>query len=117
MGTIAEPLGWINRIKAGDVVKSRTGLLRVVRDVSHHIVSCGGTKPHVRTCVVFSIKACSWTHRCYTVYTGNDLVQYGYRRTTASVSLRKKIDKAILAEIRKGGKKAGMTCCDVVGVS
>lgn len=115
---IAYPLGWINHIEAGDVVKSGNGLLRVVRHVCHSVVTSGGTRPHIRTTVVFAIKHCSWTHRCYTIYTGNDLVQMRYRPTRAKVSLRKRIDRAIAEEFRRPGniKRARLTCCDVESV-
>lgn len=65
---------WIPKIKKGDVLRSGTGILRVVRDVHHAHVG-----DHVRVSVTFTIRRCSWTQRCYTVYTGNDLVQMGYR--------------------------------------
>jgi len=87
--------GWIARIKVGDVLKSGSGVLRVVRDVSHYSVYKGSPQEHTRTNVTFAIRHCSWTGRPYTVYTGNDLVQMGYRKTRAKVKLNKKIDRLI----------------------
>lgn len=119
---------WIARIKKGDVLKAPSGLLRVVRDVSHHHVSGYG----IRTCVVFAIRHCSWTHRPTTVLTGNDLVQMGYRPTKGRVSLRKKIDKLIerdysgrIVALRGGeigcypliGSAREIDCCDVRGIA
>lgn len=105
---------WIKAIKRGDVLKSGTGKLRVVRHVSHNEIPGYG----IRTSVVFAIQHCFWTHRCYTIYNGSDLVQMKYRPTKASVSLRKKIDKAIDAELFRRGsiKEAKLKCCDVDGV-
>lgn len=112
---------WIARIQKGDVLRSRTGLLRVVREVSHAEV-CYSGPPHIRTSVVFAIKHCSWTRRPYTVYTGNDLARMGYRPTRARVSLRKRIDLAIMrvyaAKPKWGAKKPyEITCCDVEGIA
>lgn len=102
---------WIARIKKGDVLRSRKGVLRVVREVSHHHIPFHG----IRTCVTFTIRHCSWTGRCYTVLGGNDLVQMGYRPTRAKVSLRRRIDRAIEAEF--GKHRPELTCCDVDGIS
>ena len=101
---------WIKQVKVGDVLKSRSGLLRVVRYVNHHAGGC-------RTWVSFTINHCSWTGRCYTMYEGNDLIQFGYRPVRVRMKLRKKIDKAILREIVdvRGGKPT-LTCCDVEGI-
>ena len=105
---------WIKRIKKGDVLRSGNGVLRVVRDVSHSKIS----HYDVRTTLVFSIRRCSWTGRCYTVYTGNDLVQMGYRPTRAKVKLTWKIDKAIEREITTNPPPGqyGLKCCDVENV-
>lgn len=103
---------WIKQIKAGDVLKSRSGALRVVRRVSHR----GQSLP--KTSVYFTIKRCSWTHRCYTVYNGNDLRIMGFQPVKARATLRKKIDRAIAIEFdRRDAKGAIMRCCDVVGIS
>jgi len=108
---------WIARIRKGDVLRAGSGLLRVVRHVSHSTVKWNGPA-HTRTNVYFSIKHCSWTHRCYTVYTGNDLVQMGYRPTRARVKLRKKIDRIIEHDITNRDRfDQKLTCCDVESVS
>lgn len=110
---------WIHRIKRGDILRSGSGLLRVVRSVSHSLipVGCGGTrKPHFRTTVIFTIQHCSWTGRCYTVYTGNDLVQIGYRPTRGRIRLNRKIDRRIEQEFREHPRVPGLSCCDVEGI-
>ena len=107
---------WIAKIKRGDILRSRSGMLRVVREVTHSDQGIYG----IRTSVTFTIKTCSWTGRCYTVYTGNDLVQMGFRPTRARVSLRKKIDREIACQIRdrpfpdmRLPKRYSIACCDV----
>jgi hypothetical protein len=108
---------WVSRIRKGDVLRSGSGVLRVVREVSHSEIRYSGP-PHIRTSVYFAIKRCSWTRRCYTVYTGNDLIQMGYRPVRARVTLRKSIDRAIERDIQRPGyHKPKLTCCDVEGVA
>lgn len=116
---------WIKRIRKGDVLKARNGVLRVVRDVSHSGPSNG------KTSVTFAIRHCSWTHRPYTVLTGNDLVQFGYRPTKAHVALRKKIDREIERDfngrlVSANGRRIScpvlgtdrrIDCCDVRGMA
>ena len=115
---------WIHKIKKGDVLKSGSGKLRVVRDVSHNQVKHYA----LRTSVTFAIMHCSWTERPYTTYTGQDLVNMKYRPTRAKVTLRKKIDKAIERVMYArdgrsalpdyGAKKPyEVTCCDVEGIA
>lgn len=105
---------WIRRIKVGDVLRSPKGALRVVRAVQHSNIPFYG----IRTSVTFTIMRCSWTTRCYTIYTGNDLVQMGYSPTRGKVPLRKRIDKAIAEEFQRPGGIAAVKlhCCDVLGV-
>src|SRR5258708_25936939 len=102
-------LQWIWSIKPGDVLKSRAGTLRVVRRVS---LSRG------RIFVYFTIRHCSWTHRCYTLLERNDLIQCGYTRVNARVSLRKRIDRAIEKEFDvREPKEIVLDCCKVKGIS
>lgn len=100
---------WISRIRKGDVLRSRNGVLRVVRAVSH-------TR---RTTVTFVIRRCSWTTRCYTIYTGNDLRQMGYAPTNVRMPLRTKFDRLIEAEFHRPGPAnvCFLHCCDVTGIS
>lgn len=109
-GILVRDRGWITRLKVGDVVRSGSGMLRVVRAVCHSKSAYA-----TRSSVTFSIKACSWTHRCYTVLTCSDLLTLGYRPTRAKVSLRKKIDRAIQADF--GVPRPRLSCCDVRDVA
>ena len=105
---------WTVRLKVGDVVRARSGTLRVVRSVIHSY-----KYGFVRVSVTFAIQRCSWTGRCYTTYTGNDLVQMGFRPTRAKWHLRTAIDRAIDEEIQKKKRRdhsIGLTCCDVEGI-
>jgi hypothetical protein len=109
------PTHWTKYIKVGDVLRSGSGVLRVVRAVHSCRVDDGYGRSHTRETFTFSIRKCSWTHRCYTSYNGNDLVQMGYRPTGTHVKLNKKIDRVIQAEF--GKRERGLSCCDVVGVA
>ena len=102
---------WVLRLRKGDVLKSRTGRLRVVRKVS-----IGRTV--ASTTVIFSIQHCSWTGRPYTVYTGNDLRQMGYRPTKARVRLNSQFARLLEADF--GATRSSdctFTCCDVEGIA
>ena len=115
---------WIKALRNGDVVKTPNGTLRVCRDVRHSGPSLGKTN------VTFTILHCSWTGRCYTSMTGNDLKQFGYKPTKARVRLNRKFDKALDYEIRGRveiclGKPmycpplpqyVKLHCCDVKGI-
>jgi hypothetical protein len=77
---------WIKNIKKGDVLESGAGLLRIVRDVSHH----------KRTSVTFAIRRPSWTTRPYTVMGESDLRTLGYRPVECKpFPLRTDFDKAL----------------------
>ena len=97
---------WISQIRKGDVLRAPSGLLRVVRAVNHE---------NQKTSVHFSIKHCSWTRRCYTVYFGADLKTMGYRPTGKRMRLRREIDAVIEADF--GVTRPKLTCCDVEGIS
>ncbi len=105
---------WTARIRVGDVLRARTGQLRVVRHVHHAIVKWSGPI-HLRTSVTFKINRCAWTRRCYTVYTSSDLRTMGYQPTRARVELHTKMDRAILRDITSGDRPM-LTCCDVESV-
>lgn len=105
---------WIPRIKKGDVLRSRTGMLRIVRKVSHsHIPHYG-----IRTSVTFTIQRCSWTTRPYTIYNGNDLRQMGYTPLRGRFHLKTKFDKTLERDFSaKDAKECVFDCCDVRGIA
>lgn len=101
---------WIRRLQVGDIVRAKSGLLRVVRAVTHH--------PHGVSSIVFVIKHCSWTRRCYTYMNSHDLITFGYRPTGKRLPLRKNIDKEIASNIVNHSKDLQtLKCCDVEGLS
>lgn len=69
--------------------------------------------------VTFSILRCSWTGRCYTVYTRTDLKKWA--PTGMNYPLRTKLDKQIAKALEDGpakmGKKYTLSCCDVRGIT
>jgi hypothetical protein len=105
---------WISRLKKGDVLRSRSGMLRIIRRVSHSKIPFYG----IRTTVTFTIQTCSWTGRPYTIYTGNDLVQMGYEQVDARFALRRKFDRALELDFEAPTAAAcEFSCCDVRGVA
>lgn len=101
----------MDRVRVGDVLKSRSGRrFRVVREI--------GLKHGRLYNVTLAIRHCSWTRRCYTILTYNDLYQFGYRPTGRRMRLTKTIDREIAACINfKNRFRQRLTCCDVEGVS
>lgn len=103
---------WILKIRKGDVLESGTGKLRVVRAVSKHKrVSIANTY------ITFAIARCSWTHRPYTVYTGNDLRQMRYKPIGIRHRLRAAVDRDIEKSMKaESSSLCPVHCCDVVGL-
>lgn len=108
---------WTNRLQPGDVVRFPSGALRVVRAVKHPDRPTSSYGDIYRSSITFSIKRCSWTHRCHTTYTSSDLRTLGCVKTRAKVLLRKKIDRLISEELRLNPDKPMLTCCDVKDAS
>lgn len=105
---------WISRIKKGDVLRTGSGKLRIVRRVSHSNIPFYG----IRTNVTFAIQACSWTHRPYTIYTGNDLVQMGYEPVAARFPLRTKFDRTLERDFEAPTSEyCVFDCCAVRGIA
>jgi hypothetical protein len=80
---------WIKHLQVGDVVRTRSGKLRIIRAVSHWSPTLGGTA------VTFTIQRTSWTRRCYTVMNGSDLATQGYSKTGARAKLNHEFDRAV----------------------
>lgn len=107
---------WTNSIEKGDVLRARSGALRIVRDVKHSLVTRGG-RAHVRTSVSFLIKRCSWTKRCVTVLHSNDLKSQGYVKTGARSKLNTAFDWAVEQELTlPRPTDVKLRCCDVKGL-
>lgn len=98
---------WIKRIRKGDVL-ARGTVFRIVRDVKH-------TDKH--TFVIFLIRRCSWTTRCYTVYTQHDLKSLGFRPTGKRKRLRSHFDYEIEQNFDVSLRDTTLHCCDVEGLA
>lgn len=103
-------MSWVDEVEVGDILRAPNGVLRVVRAVHRY------KKPRwpIKTWVYFTIRRCSWTHRCYTLLCGTDLKARGYRPTGKKFKLNKRIDRKIEKEF--GMFKAKLRCCDVEAI-
>ncbi len=103
---------WLSRVQVGDILRSRSGLNRVVRKISRH---------KGRTILTFVIKHCSWTGRCYTTYFPSDVKHAGLRPTGKRLKLKGKMDKRIAEAIRRADLShlngRVPNCCTVEGIS
>jgi len=99
---------WMRNIREGDVLVSRTGFRRIVRRAVHF-------RSGDLYMVWMTIQRCSWTGRCYTVKTYNDLIFEGFTPAGYALTLTKDLDKRIADEFHKLDK--GLTCCDVEGIA
>lgn len=102
---IRKQADWMRRVKVGTVLTNGK-MYRVVRKVSFY-------KNGDLSCVYLSIKRCSWTKRCYTVYNYHDLTHMGYAPVGATLRLDKPIDAEIVRNIRCEPTQATLDCCDV----
>ena len=101
------PLGieWIG-IQPGEVVKWPSGVFRVVRKVSNSIHG----NPRGVWCY-FSIRHCSWTGRCYTLYNVGQLAYMRCVRTGVKVKFKHRLDFKVNRVIEAGTRE--LKCCDV----
>jgi hypothetical protein len=100
---------WFEHLRAGDVLRSRGGTLRVVRTVTRK-------KDGRLWGVSFVIMRCSWTKRPYTIYTFTDLKVFRFTYVGARVRLDSELDRKILRAIRNNGERS-LSCCAVRGVA
>ncbi len=104
-------LPWMQAIVVGSMLRSRSGVLRVVRSVARY------QNGDLRS-VTCTIRHCSWTRRCYTVLNYTDLRILGYRLVRATPRrLRSRLDRQIRTEIHQAAwAKVKIRCCDVEGI-
>jgi hypothetical protein len=95
--------------KVGDVYRAPSGRLRIVRAVHP------SREPN-RTRVFFAIAHCSWTHRCYTLYTLSELKTLGYTLTRAHYDVKDKFQKLFVEDVNNHELERNFHCCDVVGI-
>lgn len=100
---------WMRAVQVGDVLRSGTGTLRVVREVTRH------ADGDLRS-VTFAIRHGSWTGRPYTVLNFTDLRLLGYSRVGARVSMNSELDRRLNAEIADHRRRT-MTVADVRGIA
>ena len=87
--------------RVGDIVRSRNGVLRMVRHNSGRYIT-------------FAIRHCSWTGRPYTVYSVSELESMGYVNTGINVKIKLPIERRIFAAIKDSSNRS-LSCCDVRG--
>lgn len=98
----------MEKVRVGTVLVSRGGTARVVRRVTRY-------RTGELYYVWFTIRHCSWTGRCYTMLSANDLIQQGY--TPAGFTYRIPQDELNLnIERSLAGGDYYLKCCDVRGV-
>jgi len=70
----------------------------------------------MRVYVYFTIAHTSWTNRCYTLYTTNELYFLGYRRTGKHVHSFNEYEQAIADEMEKCYVPPMLKARDVKGI-
>lgn len=100
---------WMTHVKVGDVLRSCTGTLRVVREVSRY-------KNGDLSAVTFAIRHCSWTRRPYTTMNYTDLRMQGFTRVGANYSLKTELDARLARDIADHHRR-DVTCCEVRGIA
>ena len=100
---------WMAGLKVGDVIRSASGTLRVVRKVIRF-------KDGDLRAVYLSIRHCSWTRRPYTVLSYTDLRCLGFTKVGANYSMRTELDKRLAACIADHNRR-DVTCCEVKDIA
>lgn len=101
---------WRDKVKVGDVIETRAGTLRVIRQVNRR-------RGRVQS-ITLSIRRCSWTTRPYTIYNRHDMKWNGFRPVRKRVRLKTLLDKELLTCITMdaAAKDLPLHCCDVKGL-
>ena len=111
---------WSLTIQEGDVIRTKSGTLRVVRAVHRHPKASGkgsGKATVARRCFCFfAIKRCSWTGAGYTVYNVAEMVGMGWLPTTAKPRpLKVEIDLKLRHDFEaRDSRTRCVTCCEAV---
>ncbi len=112
---------WAAEVQEGDVVKTKSGDLRIVRAVHRHPKATGkgsgkATKAR-RVWCFFAIKHCSWTGAGYTLYTIAEMVGMGWLPTSAKPRrMSAEIDVRLKSDFARPGKDRCVRCCEAVGL-
>ena len=94
-------------ILEGEILKAPSGKLRIARVVHYK---------NQRVYVYFTIARPSWTTRCYTLYTTNELFYLGYRRTGKHVHYFDERDMEIADEMETSYSPPRIHARDVQGL-
>jgi len=102
---------WMKNVRVGDVLECYDGRVqRIVRAVTFY--ACGALWG-----VEFTIKHCSWTHRCHTIVDACRLQSEGWRPAGHRVRLTRPLDRRIAREIMDLPRTPRLDCCDVKGIA
>lgn len=100
---------WMRKVRIGDVLETDNGRVqRIVRKVTFY--SCGSLYG-----VTFTIKHCSWTHRCETSIDAGRLQTENWMPAGHRFRLNKPLDKAIALDLIDHHRRK-VDCCDVRGI-
>lgn len=102
-------LPWMASVKVGDVLRSASGTLRVVRSVARF-------KDGDLRSLGFAIRRGSWTQRPYTIMNFTDLRQQGFTRIGANYSMRTELDRR-LARCIEDHRHRDVTVAEVRGIA
>lgn len=98
--------------KVGDIWRAPSGLLRVVRAAHIH-----SRTNYRRMFIYFAIRRCSWTKRCYTLYSVGELIGLGYVPTGRRWRIKDDLEYLVAEECNASSDdKPTLTCCDVEGM-
>ncbi len=104
---------WMHSLRVGDVLTNGRDF-RVVRQVSYWR---RGPSEGRLWGVAVAIRRCSWTGRCYTMLTANDLKQRGFTKVPGvRVKIHTELDKRI-ERAMEHWSHWDAKCCDVIGVA
>lgn len=108
-------IDWRDRIRKGDILRTRGGTERVVRETTYSRKQPGRLRS-----VTFVILHCSWTTRCYTTVARTDLASLGYRpvrgtRYRFRLPIDKRVARCLLPQNNAICRQC-LDCCDVKGV-
>lgn len=99
----------MRKVRIGDVLETDNGRVqRIVRAVTFY--SCGALHG-----VTFTIKHCSWTHRCETYIDAGRLQTEHWMPAGHRFRLNKPLDKKIALELLDYNRRK-LDCCDVRGI-
>lgn len=105
-------------IRVGDILKTPSGLLRVVRRVSRYRHRDGRKRNPARSVWCnFIIQHCSWTHRPYTCYSVGEMNQLKWEHTGKRMKLNTEFDRLLESDFEADRSEDCMfTCCSVEGI-